>query len=692
MCGSCSTRPMIRRTSSAASALELGAVERHRARCTRRSARAPRRASTFRLRSVRPGRRAGPGSGRGRRRRAPTEPRGRSRARNPRMRTACSPDLRVGAGRSGSWTGTGASSTASIRAADRRAPSSDCAAVGRPMTSSNAASGISATTASITPSRRPSWTADDSERDRAPHREPRAERGETGSDARRACRRRRELGQLGVVLGDSRRAASVAPNATRSGAPSSRSTTAAVSSPRAGARRASVRCASFRATAGHDGGAREQEQPDGERRRRKQPPQHADRRDTDDGGDAPRGQDPQRDVLQGVDVAPPTGSSRSPRWKAAQPARGEPLEPFVDASTHVGEDPEGGVVPDEALAVAEEAAGQRRRTARRRSRGRGRRSSGAARTARSATPTCRASAMPAAMHAAPRPMASASRPRRRAGEANRLADGGDRECGDRSSAGPSPVRAATTRSTIASNAGRCATTTTVRPGRARVCSDSVTRASVSRVEVGGGLVEQEQRRVADERPRERDPLRAHPAERPAPRSPSRVSSSCGQLGDDGRRAMAADECAPELVVGGVAAAEPQVLGDRCREEVRVAGAPTRCARATHRGRASRHRPRRRAASRARGATKPSSTFNTVDLPQPLGPASATTSPGSIVSDHPSSAGPVAVRDSRPSSSIERRCRASRDRERRVGARARVTGRSSTSKIWSAALSPSALAW
>ena len=68
---------------------------------------------------------------------------------------------------------------------------------------------------------------------------------------------------------------------------------------------------------------------------------------------------------------------------------------------------------------------------------------------------------------------------------------------------------------------------------------------------------------------------------------------------------------PELVVGRVAPAEPQVLGDSACEEMRVLG-----------------------------ARKPSSSFNTVDFPQPLGPASATTSPGSIVSDHSSSTGPA----------------------------------------------------
>ena len=49
----------------------------------------------------------------------------------------------------------------------------------------------------------------------------------------------------------------------------------------------------------------------------------------------------------------------------------------------------------------------------------------------------------------------------------------------------------TTRSTIESTAGRCVTTTIDRPRAAR-CSDEITRASVSRVEMGGRLVEEEQ--------------------------------------------------------------------------------------------------------------------------------------------------------------------------------------------------------
>ena len=100
------------------------------------------------------------------------------------------------------------------------------------------------------------------------------------------------------------------------------------------------------------------------------------------------------------------------------------------------------------------------------------------------------------------------------------------------------------------------------------------------------------------------------------------------------------ECMPELVVGRVAPAEPQVLGDRAFEEMRMLGHPCQmCARHASGSSVATSTPPTRSVP-PWGARKPSSTFNSVDLPQPLGPASATTSPGSIVSDHPSSTGPA----------------------------------------------------
>ena len=48
-----------------------------------------------------------------------------------------------------------------------------------------------------------------------------------------------------------------------------------------------------------------------------------------------------------------------------QPGRGQSLQPLVDADPQVGQDAQGGVVADQAFAVAEQTPGRRRRTARR---------------------------------------------------------------------------------------------------------------------------------------------------------------------------------------------------------------------------------------------------------------------------------------------------------------------------------------
>ena len=65
--------------------------------------------------------------------------------------------------------------------------------------------------------------------------------------------------------------------------------------------------------------------------------------------------DAQHDVLEGVDVVDHPGHEVAPA-EEGEAGRGDRLEPAVDTDAQVGQHPEGGVVPDQPLAVAEEAA------------------------------------------------------------------------------------------------------------------------------------------------------------------------------------------------------------------------------------------------------------------------------------------------------------------------------------------------
>ena len=73
--------------------------------------------------------------------------------------------------------------------------------------------------------------------------------------------------------------------------------------------------------------------------------------------DGERGDDPDDQVLQRVDVLDDAGQQVAPP-EGGQPGRGQPLEPLVDPHPEVGQQPEGGVVADQPLLVAEEAAGE----------------------------------------------------------------------------------------------------------------------------------------------------------------------------------------------------------------------------------------------------------------------------------------------------------------------------------------------
>ena len=189
--------------------------------------------------------RAGPGSDRGRPRRAPAasgarvgeaqaaHPQGvRRRRERERMRRlahrrrAC-PSPRTRARPSGARAGASASPP------------------GRPVTSSKATSGISAIPASSTPFRLPGVDRRDADRERAPHRQAAAQARQALADAGGAGGCAGDAGQLARPRRAPAAAApSAAPLTASSGAPSIRSTTVEVSSPRAAACRASLRAAS----------------------------------------------------------------------------------------------------------------------------------------------------------------------------------------------------------------------------------------------------------------------------------------------------------------------------------------------------------------------------------------------------------------------------------------------------------------
>ena len=96
---------------------------------------------------------------------------------------------------------------------------------------------------------------------------------------------------------------------------------------------------------------------DGDGGRRQHDPERDCRRHTHDPGDAPRRQDAEPDVLQGIDVLD-HAVEQVAAVEGVQPGRGDALEPLVHGDTEVSEGTERSVVTDEALAVAEQAAGE----------------------------------------------------------------------------------------------------------------------------------------------------------------------------------------------------------------------------------------------------------------------------------------------------------------------------------------------
>ena len=160
-----------------------------------------------------------------------------------------------------------------------------------------------------------------------------------------------------------------------------------------------------------------------------------------------------------------------------------------------------------------------------------------------------------------------------------------------------------TRSASASSAGRWAT---------RIDGATVDEAADGAhdlglggaVEARGRLVEHEQRRVAQERARERQALALAGRE---------AGAAVAERGSRGRRAARREPRVGERAPDGRRSSHPAGRGGRCRRSSRRTGgdaaAPTRCARARRRGRtrAGRHRRSAPCPARARAARAAAST-------------------------------------------------------------------------------------
>ena len=149
----------------------------------------------------------------------------------------------------------------------------------------------------------------------------------------------------------------VAPKATNSAAPSVRSTIDAARSPRTWAKRDSLRRDSVPVSQGTTVPARS-------RATARTIPAAGSihhRRTTvspsDQGGDAEGRDDPDDQILEGVDVLHDAGQQVAPPERR-QTGGGQPLQPLVHLDPEVGQQPEGRVVTDQTLLVPEETAGQ----------------------------------------------------------------------------------------------------------------------------------------------------------------------------------------------------------------------------------------------------------------------------------------------------------------------------------------------
>ena len=171
------------------------------------------------------------------------------------------------------------------------------------------------------------------------------------------------------------------------------------------------------------------------------------------------------------------------------------------------------------------------------------------------------SAIEAAMAPAPSSEAWASLRRAGYGEAERSREPG----GAVAHVVTSGAGSSTTRSANAASAGRCATMSAVRPVTSRrTAVNTSASVSLSRPAVGSSS-----RRSGASRTKARARARRcrSPAERPAPPSPRSVSAPWGSRRTTSVR-PAASSASVTSCVGGVRSAEPDVLGDGAREEMR----------------------------------------------------------------------------------------------------------------------------
>ena len=106
---------------------------------------------------------------------------------------------------------------------------------------------------------------------------------------------------------------------------------------------------------GHDSGGEQQGDGQDHRRRRQHPPHEDDGQHAHDHSDAERGDDPDDQILQRVDVLD-HASQQVASAEHGQAGGGQPLESVVDRHPQVGEQSEGGVVAHQSLLVSEEAA------------------------------------------------------------------------------------------------------------------------------------------------------------------------------------------------------------------------------------------------------------------------------------------------------------------------------------------------
>ena len=346
--------------------------------------------------------------------------------------------------------------------------------------------------------------------------------------------------------------------------------------------------------------------------------------------------DPEHQVLERVDVVDHPGHQVAAAERG-QAGRRQPLEALVDADPQVGEQPERRIVTDQPLAVAEEAARQPEELHADDGQRRARPRTGAGRPGRSARPPCPSGRSTAPMAPAPSSEASSQAAgRATAGDARavparspargrslmpppraarELDDpvgqrqqgraGGPRSgpSGPRPGGGPRrarPPRSRPSRLAVGSSSRSSGASRT----KARASDDALALAGR---QAGAALAEQGRRR-----PRGAGaPLgRARPRRaRPRPRRRWRRD------GPDGR-------CRRPSGRRGGGAGAPRRSGVRQSSEVEVGQVD-----------AAERRPRPRRGRRGRAARASS-----VDLPHPLGPASATVSPGSTARSAPCSAG------------------------------------------------------